>query len=266
MRSIAVLGCLMSCLILSGCVTLDWQQAEQKNTRQAYSDFLAKYPNDACSDQARKALKKIDEFGRVRQLDNKADYLEFIKTYTTNCPEGALVIARLKDLSTPIQIPEALKADAAKSFAAGLKYYIWLDPTGTNKVLVRGQSNAVVLLQVNFKVFSAPGSDCPVYQSALSFVQWNEKEKEPTVFGPGGPGMGIGRGFAGSRNGSTAAALWYGGFWNQTLSGRVRIAVSLMDHADAVAPGLGKGAENIVMKPISNLILVDIDCANPRDR
>lgn len=247
-------GGIAACCFVTGCVTTEWNRANRVNTREAYTEFMGKHPDDPRRREAETALKRLDEFDRVRTLDNAAEYASFIQSFTTNNAEGKMVAGRLKELQDPISVPTSLKDEAARTFASGKKYYIWADPVSTNAVSLVGSPNAVFMMAIQFYAVGAPGSDCPVFRPAYSFVRWNDAKTslEGTWSWMESLGEHFGLGFAGPACATKATALW----WNVggRLSGRGPVAVVLFDDN-----ALNRKGEAIA--PISNVIMVSVDCS-----
>ena len=246
-------GGIAACWFVTGCAT-EWDRTSRVNTREAYTVFMDKHPDDPHRNQAETALKRLDEFDRARALDNATEYATFLQSYTTNNVEGGMVAGRLKELQDPITVPSSLKDEAARSFASGNKYYIWADPESTNTVSLAGSPNAVFMMAIRFYAIGAPGSDCPVFRPAFSFVRWNDAKTslEGTWSWMESLGKHFGLGFAGPACATKATALW----WNTggTLSGRGPVAVVLLDDK-----ALNKKGQDIA--PISNAIMVPVDCS-----
>ncbi|MEO1652965.1 MAG: SUMF1/EgtB/PvdO family nonheme iron enzyme, partial [Bacteroidota bacterium] len=63
----------------------DWEQARQKNTIQAYGQFMTKYPESKYFLEALDKLKQLEEleaFLKAKRLDNLGDYYEFLGKYS----------------------------------------------------------------------------------------------------------------------------------------------------------------------------------------
>ncbi len=245
-------GGIAACCFFTGCATTEWNRVHRVNTREAYTEFMGKHPDDPRRKEAETALKRLDEFDRVRTLDSDAEYARFIQSYTTNNVEGVMVADRAKELQGPITIPTSLREEAARTFASGSKYYIWADPVSTNAVRLAGSQNNVIIMAIQFYAIGAPGADSPVFRPALSFVRMNNANTslEGTWFWMESLGKHFGLGFAGPACATKATALWWGG----RLSGQGPVAVVLFDDK-----ALNKKGADIA--PISNVIMIPVDCS-----
>lgn len=247
-----------ACWFFIGCASTDWNRATGLSTREAYEEFMGKHPDDPRSKEAELALKRLDEFDHARAVDKAAEYTEFIQSYTTNNVVGKMIAHRLKELQNPITVPAALQDEAAQAFSSGKKYYIWVDPESTNTVDLAGDSNGVFWMNIQFYAIGAPGSDCPVFRPAFSFVRLNDAKA--TIEGTWGwmktlTTQRMCVGFAGPACATDANALWFTAM-PVRLTGRGTVPVVLFDYNDTVQKEKDEG-----ITPISNIIMVPVDCS-----
>ncbi len=117
-----------SCLLIMGCVTTDWEGARQKDSLDAYSAFVVKYPSSEFTSKANdriKALKSAQAWEGAQQKDSLDAYSAFVAEYPSSefTSKANDRIKALKSAQAAAALARADEAGTEEAFKSVVREY-----------------------------------------------------------------------------------------------------------------------------------------------